>query len=190
MSGGCLSRSRVQKGTGMSRRARTYVDLNLNPIRKFRKGLSLTITEAAQKAGVNVQTWYLTERGACRGIPAGVAEFMQTKEGWNNGHIVEVETEFRRFQHEARQSFWEIQGDRILKEFEDAPEFEPINFLERVIKASGETPISLAKNLCVAPTVLMATLNGRRQKLPREILAAFVDAGWPVEKIVNTGIRI
>lgn len=120
----------------------------------------------------------------------GIVKFMN--EHMTPEQSFDIGFEFRRFQHESREAFWRVQGDRIIAALEQKPleDSSPSNFLERVISASKETSIGFAKHLCIAPTVLTATLNGRRKKLPSEILGALVEAGWPVEQIFNTGVRV
>lgn len=146
-----------------------------SPVRSCRVALGYTLLDISKRAGVNYQTWYLTERGCYARIPHAIAEFLVNTFGYSE---VWLDRRYDEFVTAVRERFRE--------EFSyDYAALAGCGTLEDVYETLGVSRTQFAKLLAVQPAVLYKFSQGRQRELPGQLLQAFAEAGVPVELTLN-----
>lgn len=161
----------------------TLLNLKSNPVRKARERLNLSLQQAASKANVNYQLWYLVECGCYASVPPALLRFLE-REGFN---VLFVEEEYEEFVARTRDEFY-------AEHLADYPHIEIETGLHPVVSLRNSFNLSragFAKQLCVQPSILYRVESGHTKKLPQQLREALVDVAIPepIMKRLETGVE-
>lgn len=143
-----------------------------SPIRQARVAIKKTIGEAAEGAGVNWQTWFLTENGCYEDIPGRIIDYL--------GRI-NVSTEEYFAYRESKQ-----------KEFGESHNFDSIGLppvdlnlspIESFRKSLGKSRADFAKSLATQVAHLYNCEKGRCRFIPSGLRDALLTAGLPMSLV-------
>lgn len=153
---------------------KSLLDLTDNPVRQARKRTGKTIDRAAYEAGVNYQTWYLTECGCYDSIPPAILSYFRNKD---------TEVSQRTYQ-DFRESSQRCFGAQnfLGKGIPDFSNTQPpiLAFREH---CGVPSRAAFAKGLCVQVAFLYKLEHGEMRHLPRQIVEALLTAGVSAEDI-------
>lgn len=152
----------------MSRKSESLVPLHLNPVRRYRKQLGLTLAAAAKEAGVNHMTWYLVERGCTTSLPVGIVAMLSNSQLEVDGGI--LSEEYEDFQHIVRHAFSETYLDDLLTTLEKGPYTSCKGLVRAICEDLGLSQSGLAKALCLPRSAITGMASGGYKKIPSYVL--------------------
>lgn len=150
------------------------LDLSDNPVRRARQKTGKSISQAAEEAKINWQTWYLTECGCYDGIPPAILSFFRRR-----GVVVSQE-EYTWFRNVTQREFGRTHfTGKGLPPFKST--VPPIEAFRVHCGIARRAPF--AKGLCVQVAFLFKLEHGETKHLPRQVYSALLTAGLPVEEV-------
>lgn len=153
---------------------KTELPLEHSPVRLARARLNLTLKGASRAAGINYQTWYLTECACYDRVPLTVLHYLENQ-GFSS---VWLEQEYKRYQERCRTIFFLNYYELFDKvDFENLTgNTHPVEWLRKSLGLSRQ---GFAKELCIQPAVLYKVESGRTKSIPQQLNEALIEVGLP-----------
>lgn len=155
--------------------------LATSPVREARTRIHRTIAEAAESAGVNWQTWYLTEAGCYEHIPPAILHFIV---GQGVGEL--SQENYTRFRERKQREFGSSHNQALQTLPPVCVSSSP---LESLWKAVGVSRSEFAKSLCIQPAHLYRLQRGQAKELPASVIQALLTAGVPQDIVEELNER-
>lgn len=154
------------------------VELAGSPVRQARQQVHKTIAEASEEAGVNWQTWFLTENGCYEEIPGRIVDYL--------GRMNLAAEEYYRFRESKQRDF----GEKFnFAELELPPvdlRYSPIQLLREKL---GKSRTDFAKSMAVQTAHLYNCEKGKARFIPAGLRSALRVAGLSINNVDELDAR-
>lgn len=154
------------------------VELAGSPVRVARQAVHKTIAEASEEAGVNWQTWFLTENGCYEEIPGRIMDYL--------GRLNLATEEYYQYRENKQREF----GEKFQLSTFELPEVDlRISPVQSFREKLGKTRTDLAKSLATQTAHLYNCEKAKARFIPSGLREALRIAGLSSEKIEELDAR-
>lgn len=148
------------------------LDLADSPVRQARQAINKTINQASEEAGVNWQTWFLTENGCYEEVPGRIVDYL--------GRLNCVAEEYYEYRRNKQKKFGSTYQ---LSELALPPVDITKSPIQSLREHLGKGRTDFAKSMAVQTAHLYNCEKGKARFIPGGLREALSVAGFSKEKL-------